>query len=157
VHGSLKILVVQGWNAYQCNKGLQGACWQEALPCHTMSRWECAFPHFERLTTHFHLVPRLRMLQLKPGVLNLFMAWGHIQPFLLTHRLQGYESRQFIETSWQFFRMLLTLRFTHYSIILFNKSVTSEILDTAFAYLIRQYQVEFLLLQFAFITPIVHK
>jgi hypothetical protein len=51
------------------------------------------------------------------GVLNLFMAWGHIPPFLSTRGPQG----NLLKLHGSLLKMLPTYRFTHYSIILFNQ------------------------------------
>jgi hypothetical protein len=49
-------------------------------------------------------------MSLRPGVLNLPHTWGHTHPALMTRGPQCYKWGQFIETPWQFIKMVTTLR-----------------------------------------------
>jgi hypothetical protein len=82
---------------------------------------------------------------------------GNIHRFLSTRGPQEYKWGQFTETPWQFIKNVAKLslllqtgwRITQYFSLI--ESVISEIFKTAFAWVIPQYQVKVLLLQFAHI------
>jgi hypothetical protein len=57
----------------------------------------------------------------KPGVLNLFVSWGYIPPFLSNRGPQFINEENLLKLRGSLLKVLLTYRFTHYSITLFNE------------------------------------